>query len=152
MRLQVWRGAPAEAMPLLVGQADLVASRWPVLAAEMLADAANGATTINSYLEAEQLAQRAVGLLGDAGDPAVRAAVLTMRGWTLLPARQGAPSPAGAGRGVPSRGRPGQARPGLAVAAHPAQDAHPARGVRAGASRERRTVLTARRKRVPWLR
>ena len=83
-RLQVWRGRPAEATPLLVSYADRVASRWPVLAAEMLADAANGATTINSYLEAEQLAQRAVCLLGDAGDPAVRGAVLTMRGWTLI--------------------------------------------------------------------
>jgi DNA-binding CsgD family transcriptional regulator len=83
-RLQVWRGRPAEATPVLVVQADRVASRWPVLAAEMLADAANGATTINSYFEAERLAQRAVGLLGDAGDPAVRGAVLTMRGWTLL--------------------------------------------------------------------
>ena len=98
-RLQIWRGRPAEATPLLVGQADRVASRWPVLAAEMLADAANGATTINSYLEAEQLAQRAVGLLGDAGDPAVRAAVLTMRGWTLL-----------------LRGKAPQARPVLAEA------------------------------------
>ena len=83
-RLQVWRGRPAEATPLLVSHADRVASRWPVLAAEMLADAANGATAINSYLEAERLAQRAVGLLGDAGDPAVRGAVLTMRGWTLV--------------------------------------------------------------------
>jgi len=98
-RLQIWRGRPAEATPLLVGQADRVASRWPVLAAEMLADAANGATTINSYLEAEQLAQRAVGLLGGAGDPAVRAAVLTMRGWTLL-----------------LRGKAPQARPVLAEA------------------------------------
>jgi len=70
-----------------------------VLAAEILADAANGATTINSYLEAEQLAQRAVGLLGDAGDPAVRAAVLTMRGWTLI-----------------LRGKAPQARPVLAEA------------------------------------
>ena len=83
-RLQVWRGRPAEATPVLVVQADRVASRWPVLAAEMLADAANGATTINSYFEAERLAQRAFGLLGDEGDPAVRGAVLTMRGWTLL--------------------------------------------------------------------
>ena len=83
-RLQVWRGRPAEATPVLVVQADRVASRWPVLAAEMLADAANGATTINSYFEAERLAQRAVSLLGDEGDPAVRGAVLTMRGWTLL--------------------------------------------------------------------
>ena len=83
-RLQVWRGRPAEATPVLVVQPDRIASRWPVLSAEMLADAANGATTINSYFEAERLAQRAVGLLGDEGDRAVRGAVLTMRGWTLL--------------------------------------------------------------------
>src|SRR5262249_16651912 len=46
--------------------------------------AANGATGINSYIEAEQLAGRAADLLGDAGDPGVRGAVLTMRGWTLV--------------------------------------------------------------------
>ena len=83
-RLLLWRGRAVEAIPLLVGQADRVASRWPVLAAEMLAHAANGASTVNSYLEAERLAERAVGLLGDAGGPAVRGAVLTMRGSTLL--------------------------------------------------------------------
>jgi tetratricopeptide (TPR) repeat protein len=83
-RLLLWRGRGAEAVPLLVGEADRVASRWPVLAAEMLADAANGANTVNSYLEAERLAERAVGLLGDAGDPSVRGAVLTMRGSNLL--------------------------------------------------------------------
>ena len=83
-RLLLWRGRAVEAIPLLVGQADRVASRWPVLAAEMLAHAANGASTVNSYLEAERLAERAVGLLGYAGGPAVRGAVLTMRGSTLL--------------------------------------------------------------------
>ena len=60
MRSATIIASPAEATPLLVGQADRVATRWPVLAAEMLADAANGATTINSYLEAERLAGRAV--------------------------------------------------------------------------------------------
>ncbi len=83
-RTLVWRGRPAEAVPLLIEQAHRVASRWPVLAAVLLSDAANGATTVNSYLEAERLARRAVSLLGDTGDPAVRGVVLTMRGWTLL--------------------------------------------------------------------
>ena len=142
-RLQVWRGRPAEATPVLVVQAHRVASRWPVLAAEMLAHAANGATTINSYFEAERLAQRAVGLLGDEGDPAVRGAVLTMRGWTLLLRGKAPEARPVLARGLPSRRWPGQARPGLAVGAHPAQDAHPARGVRAGAGRERRTVPRA---------
>jgi ATP/maltotriose-dependent transcriptional regulator MalT len=83
-RLMLWRARAGEAMALLVGQADRIASRWPVLAAEMLADAATGASTVNSYLEAERLAERAVGLLGDAGNPSVRGAVLTIRGSTLL--------------------------------------------------------------------
>jgi hypothetical protein len=51
-----------------------------VLAAVMLSDAANGAVGINSYYEAEQLAGRAADLIDDAGDAAVRGAVLTMRG------------------------------------------------------------------------
>ena len=98
-RMLVWRGRGAEATPLLVEQASRAAPRWPVLAAVMLADAANGATTTNSYLEAERLARRAVALLGDGGDPAVRGAVLTMRGWTLV-----------------LRGKAPQARPVLAEA------------------------------------
>jgi len=83
-RALVWRGRGAEATPLLVEQASRVAPRSPVLAAVMLADAANGATGINSYFEAERLGRRAADLLGDAGDPAVRGVVLAMRGWTLL--------------------------------------------------------------------
>jgi DNA-binding CsgD family transcriptional regulator len=83
-RTLIWRGRGAEATPLLVEQASRIAPRSPVLAAVMLSDAANGAVGILSYLEAEQLARRAVGLLGDVGDAAVRGAVLTMRGWTLI--------------------------------------------------------------------
>jgi tetratricopeptide (TPR) repeat protein len=83
-RTLIWRGRGAEATPRLVEQASLVAARSPVLAAVMLSDAANGATGINSYHEAERLARRAADLLGDAGDPAVRGAVLMMRGLTLL--------------------------------------------------------------------
>jgi DNA-binding CsgD family transcriptional regulator len=83
-RTLIWRGRGAEATPLLVEQASLVAPRSPVLAAVMLSDAANGATGINSYLEAERLARRAADLLGDAGGPAVRGVVLMMRGLTLV--------------------------------------------------------------------
>jgi DNA-binding CsgD family transcriptional regulator len=83
-RTLIWRGRGAEATPLLVEQASRVAPRSPMLAAVMLSDAANGATGINSYLEAERLARRATELLGDARDPAVRGAVLMMRGLTLV--------------------------------------------------------------------
>jgi tetratricopeptide (TPR) repeat protein len=107
-RTLVWRGRGAEATPLLVEQASRVAPQSPVLAAVMLSDAANGATGINSYIEAEQLARRAAGLLGDAGDPAVRGAVLTMRGWTLV-----------------LRGRAPEARPVLAEAFRLADEVDP---------------------------
>ncbi|HWM95639.1 MAG TPA: AAA family ATPase, partial [Streptosporangiaceae bacterium] len=82
-RMMVWRGLGAEAVPLLVGQAGLVAPRLPALAATMYSDAANGATTIGSYLEAERLAWRAAGLLPADTDPALRGAVLGMLGWAL---------------------------------------------------------------------
>jgi DNA-binding CsgD family transcriptional regulator len=82
-RMLVWRGRSAEATPLLVDQARQVAPRWPVLAAVMLADAANGATNTGSYLEAERLVRAAAGLLCDGDDPAVRGAVLGVLGWTL---------------------------------------------------------------------
>ena len=82
-RMMVWRGRGAEAVPLLVEQAGLVAPRLPALAAAMYSDAANGATTIGSYLEAERLAWRAAGLLDDRTDPALRGAVLGLLGWAL---------------------------------------------------------------------
>jgi DNA-binding CsgD family transcriptional regulator len=107
-RTLIWRGRGAEATPLLVEQASRVAPRSPVLAAVMLSDAANGAVGINSYFEAEQLARRAAGLLGDAGDPAVRGVVLTMRGWTLL-----------------LRGKAPEARPVLAEAFRLADEVDP---------------------------
>ena len=82
-RMLVWRGRSAEATPLLVDQARQVAPRWPVLAAMMLADAANGATNTGAYLEAERLVRSAAGLLRDGDDPSVRGAVLGVLGWTL---------------------------------------------------------------------
>jgi hypothetical protein len=54
----VWRGRPTEAIRLLVEQAGLAAQQNPTLAAAMLADAANGATTTNRYLDAERFAGR----------------------------------------------------------------------------------------------
>jgi DNA-binding CsgD family transcriptional regulator len=82
-RMLIWRGRSAEATPLLVDQARQVASRWPMLAAAMLADAANGATNSGSYLEAERLSRSAVTLVGDGDDPSVRGAVLGVLSWTL---------------------------------------------------------------------
>jgi DNA-binding CsgD family transcriptional regulator len=94
-RMLVWRGRGAEATSLLVSQAGLVASRRPALAAVMYADAANGATMTGSYLEAEQLARRAAGLLRDRGawdaaargpagpGPAGQGAVLATFCWAL---------------------------------------------------------------------
>ena len=82
-RMLVWRGKPAEAIGLLVEQANLAAPRDPAIAAAMLADAANGATTTNQYLEAEGLARLATRLLGEDADPDVRAPVLTVLGWVL---------------------------------------------------------------------
>ena len=98
-----------------------------VLAATMLADAANGCTHVNAYLRAEELARRAVALLGDARGrrrARPRAGVL---GWVLVL------------RGKAPRGRPvlreaerlraatRSARPALAVAAPAAARADPAR-------------------------
>ncbi len=83
-QVMLWRGQAAEALPLLAGQAGLVAPRLPALAAAMYSDAANCATTTGSYLEAERLAWRAAGLLPADADPALRGAVLGMLGWALL--------------------------------------------------------------------
>ena len=83
-QVMLWRGQGAEALPLLAGQAGLVAPRLPALAAAMYSDAANCATTTGSYLEAERLAWRAAGLLPADADPALRGAVLGMLGWALL--------------------------------------------------------------------
>jgi DNA-binding CsgD family transcriptional regulator len=93
-RMLVWRGRPAEALDLLVDQAELAAPRDPSVAAAMLADAANGATTTNRYFDAERFARRAVGLLGADAEPAERAQVVTVLGWVLML------------RGLPAEARP----------------------------------------------
>ena len=82
-RMLVWRGRPAEAIDLLVEEAALAATREPALAAAMLADAANGATTTNRYVDAERFARRAVELVGDGAGSGARAPVLTVLGWVL---------------------------------------------------------------------
>ena len=83
-RIMAWSGSQLEATALLVLEADRVASSDPVLAATMLADAANGYTHVNRYLRAEELATRAVALLGELGEPSERAPVLTALGWVLV--------------------------------------------------------------------
>jgi DNA-binding CsgD family transcriptional regulator len=103
-RLLVWRGRPAEAIRLLVEQARLAAPRDPALAAAMLADAANGATTTNQYLDAEKFARRAAALVRESDDPNARAPVLTVLGWVLT-----------------LRGRGAEARPVLEEAARLAE-------------------------------
>jgi hypothetical protein len=103
-RMLVWRGRPAEAVPLLVEQARLAAPRDPAVAAAMLADAANGATTTNRYFDAERFARRAVGLLGEGAEANARAPVLTVLGWVLT-----------------LRGEAEEARPVLAEAARLAE-------------------------------
>ena len=83
-RLMVWSGRPEEAVRLLEREAQGAARHDRVLAAAILADAANGCTNANAYLRAEALARRAAELLGDAGDPQARACVLTVLGWILV--------------------------------------------------------------------
>jgi ATP/maltotriose-dependent transcriptional regulator MalT len=100
-RMLVWRGRPEEAMRVLVEQARLVAPGQPALAAAMLADAASAATTTNRHPEAEELARRAVALIGDDTEATLRASVLTMLGWVLTlrgKAREARPALDEAGR------------------------------------------------------
>jgi DNA-binding CsgD family transcriptional regulator len=82
-RIMAW-GSPAEATQLLVAEAERAAAHDRVLAATMLADAANGSAQGNRYHRAEALATRAVALLGDDGDSPARASVLAMLGFVLL--------------------------------------------------------------------
>ena len=83
-RIMVWSGSPAEATSLLVSEGERAAAHDPVLAAAMLADAANGCTATNAYLRAEELAERAVALLPPDAEPAARAPVIAMLGWALV--------------------------------------------------------------------
>ena len=82
-RIMAWSGSQLQAAALLVTEAQRAAVHDRVLAATMLADAANACTHVNAYLRAEELSRRAVDLLGDAGDAAERASVLTVAGWIL---------------------------------------------------------------------
>lgn len=103
-RMMVWSGSPVDATKLLVAEAERAAGRDPILAATIFADAANGATNIGSYARGEELARRAVALLGDGGELAVRGAVLAMLGWALA-----------------LRGKAPEARPVLSEAARAAE-------------------------------
>ena len=73
-RTLIWSGRASEATPLLVAEAEAVTVDSPEFAATILADAACGETTINSYVRAERLARRAVDLLGADGWRPVRPA------------------------------------------------------------------------------
>ncbi len=107
-RMMVWSGSPAEAVTLLVSEADRVAPHDPALSAAMLADAANACTVTNSFHQAETLAQRAVAQVGGGAGPLARGPVLAMLGWALL-----------------LRGRAPRARPVLAEAERLAEGLDP---------------------------
>ena len=98
-RFMVWCGRPGEAATLLLAAAERVAGEDRILAAAMLADAANGASNTSEYAWAEELAQRAAALLQAGDDPSARAPVLAILGWMLI-----------------LRGKAPQARPLLAEA------------------------------------
>ncbi|MGH2943427.1 MAG: helix-turn-helix transcriptional regulator, partial [Solirubrobacteraceae bacterium] len=83
-RIMVWSGSPLEAKDLLIAEAERTRGRDAVSASAMLADAANACTVSNAFYQAEELAQRAVTLRGDGGDPLTRAPLLAMLGWALL--------------------------------------------------------------------
>jgi DNA-binding CsgD family transcriptional regulator len=83
-RMLAW-GNAGEATTLLVAEAEQAAERGDrVLAATMLADAANGCTNLNAYDRALEYAERAVALLGRGGEPEARAPVLATLGWVLV--------------------------------------------------------------------
>ena len=79
-----WSGSVEPATKLLASEAVRAAPGHPVLAAEMLADAAAACTATNRYHQAQALAEGAAVLLGERGDPPTRARVLTVLGWALL--------------------------------------------------------------------
>jgi DNA-binding CsgD family transcriptional regulator len=81
--MMTWSGDVESAARLLAGEADRVAAHDPVLAAAMLADAANACSATNRYHQAEALAERAASVLGDAGDASARAQVYASLGWAL---------------------------------------------------------------------
>jgi DNA-binding CsgD family transcriptional regulator len=107
-QVMAWSGAPADATALLVREAERAAAGDRVLAATMLADAANGCTQVNDYRQADVLVRRAAALLGDDGGPAERVPVLAMLAWVLA-----------------LRGRAPEAQPVQRAAAHLAQDLDP---------------------------
>jgi DNA-binding CsgD family transcriptional regulator len=81
-RIMAW-ASPAEATRLLIAESHRAAGHDRVLAAVMLADAANGSAQVNRYHRAEALARGAVELLREDGDPAERGSVLAMLGFVL---------------------------------------------------------------------
>ena len=80
----MWRGGAVDAVELLARHGNRVADSAPDLAASMLADAAMASAVIGEARHTLELAERAVGLLAGAGDPATRGHVLATYGWALV--------------------------------------------------------------------
>ncbi len=81
--VMVWMGQIQQAAELLTLAAHRVAPQRPALAARMMADAATARSGTSEYDTAEELAEQAVVLLGDADDPLARAHVLAVLAYAL---------------------------------------------------------------------
>lgn len=81
--LALWGGQVVEATTRLEHGADLVAEANPAMAALMLADASFACSATNDCHRSLALSERAVGLIGDILDPAVRAPVCAIHSWNL---------------------------------------------------------------------
>jgi DNA-binding CsgD family transcriptional regulator len=80
----LWSGRVVEAMGLLEQSADGIAEASPDMAALALAEASFACCAAGDCPRALALAERAHGVLGDSADPAIRAPVLAILGWTLV--------------------------------------------------------------------
>jgi DNA-binding CsgD family transcriptional regulator len=80
----MWSGRVGDALGLLEQSANGASQANPTMAAVILADASFACSAMADCARALALAERAVELLGDTADPAVRAPVLGMLAWTLI--------------------------------------------------------------------
>ena len=81
--VSLWGGRADEGYSMFVDAAEREATKNPVRAATLLADAAVAATAQGEYVEARARAEEANDLLGDGGEPHERAVVLSAFGWRL---------------------------------------------------------------------